>query len=163
MAERQPTPKTASYAIIAPMQIYFSGAISGGRDDLSVYQHIVAQLQAAGVAVPSAHVADPAVLSRESSVSPRDVYRRDIGWIEQSDAMVAEVSTPSLGVGYEVGYALRIAKPVLCLYRRGLFISKMITGNPAPTLVVATYENLDELDARLDSFLNSILPGSAHA
>jgi len=144
------------------MQIYFSGAISGGRDDLSVYQHIVAHIQAAGVVVPSAHVADPAVLSRESSVSPRDVYQRDIGWIEQSDAMVAEVSTPSLGVGYEVGYALRIAKPILCLYRRGLFISKMITGNPAPTLGVAAYENLGELDAHLDSFLNSILPGSTH-
>ena len=86
---------------------------------------------------------------------PREVYRRDIGWIEQSDAMVAEVSTPSLGVGYEVGYALHIAQPVLCLYRRGLFVSKMITGNPAPTLVVATYQNLDELDAHLDSFLGS--------
>lgn len=137
------------------MQIYFSGAISGGRDDLSVYQHILAHLQAAGVVVPSAHVADPAVLSRESSVSPRDVYQRDIGWIEQSDAMVAEVSTPSLGVGYEVGYALHIAQPVLCLYRRGLFISKMITGNPAPTLVAAAYADLAELDAHLDSFLNS--------
>jgi hypothetical protein len=140
------------------MQIYFSGAISGGRDDLSVYQHIVWHLQATGLIVPSTHVADPAVLSRESSVSPRDVYQRDIGWIEQSDAMVAEVSTPSLGVGYEVGYALHIAKPVLCLHRRGLFISKMITGNPAPTLCIATYENLDELDAHLDAFLKSILP-----
>ena len=138
------------------MQIYFSGAISGGRDDLSVYQHIVAHLQASGAVVPSAHVADPAVLSRESSVSPRDVYQRDIGWIEQSDAMVAEVSTPSLGVGYEVGYALHIAKPVLCLHRHGLFISKMITGNPAPMLRVAAYENLDELDAHLDSFLKSL-------
>ncbi len=140
------------------MQIYFSGAISGGRDDLPAYQHIVAHLQASGAIVPSAHVADPAVLSRESSESPRDVYQRDISWIEQSDAMVAEVSTPSLGVGYEVGYALHIAKPVLCLYRRGLFISKMITGNPAPTLRVAAYENLDELDAHLDSFLKSLVP-----
>ena len=138
------------------MQIYFSGAISGGRDDLSVYQHIVARLRAAGVVVPSAHVGDPAVLSRESSISPRDVHQRDIGWIEQSDAMVAEVSTPSLGVGYEVGYALHIARPVLCLSRRGLFISKMITGNPTPSLCIATYENLDELDAHLDSFLDSI-------
>jgi nucleoside 2-deoxyribosyltransferase len=136
------------------MQIYFSGAISGGRGNLSVYQHIVAHLQAAGHVVSSAHVADPAVLSRESSISPRDVYQRDIGWIEQCDAIVVEVSTPSLGVGYEVGYALHVAKPVLCLHRRGLFISKMITGNPAPTLRVAAYENLDELDAHLDSFLN---------
>ena len=140
------------------MRIYFSGAISGGRDYLPVYQHIVARLVEAGYAVPSAHVADPAVLSRESDVSPRDVYLRDIGWIEDCDAMVAEVSTPSLGVGYEVGYALSIGRPVLCLYRRGLFISKMITGNPAPALVIATYQSQAELDARLDSFATSLSP-----
>jgi hypothetical protein len=142
------------------MRIYFSGAISGGRDNLSVYQHIVARLQDAGHEIPSAHVADRAVLSRESAISPRDVYWRDIGWIEQSDAMVAEVSTPSLGVGYEVGYALHKGLPVLCLYQRGLFVSKMITGNPAPTLWVATYGSLDELDAHLDSFQNSLSENS---
>ena len=140
------------------MRIYFSGAISGGRDYLPVYQHIVARLVEAGYAVPSAHVADPAVLSRESDVSPRDVYLRDVSWIEDCDAMVAEVSTPSLGVGYEVGYALSIGRPVLCLYRRGLSISKMITGNPAPALVVATYQSQAELDARLDSFVTSLPP-----
>jgi hypothetical protein len=143
------------------MQIYFSGAISGGRDNLPVYQHIVARLQAAGHEVPSAHVADPDVLPRESAVPPRKVYQRDISWIEHSDAMVAEVSTPSLGVGYEVGYALHTGVPVLCLYQNGLFVSKMITGNPSPALNVATYENLGELDAHLDSFLSSLNPVDA--
>jgi hypothetical protein len=141
------------------MRIYFSGAISGGRDNLPVYRHIVAHLVEAGHAVPSAHVADPAVLVRESDVSPRDVYLRDIGWIRDCDAMVAEVSTPSLGVGYEVGFALSIGQPVLCLHQSGLFISKMITGNPAPALVVAAYSNLGELDAHLDSFVNSHATG----
>ena len=136
------------------MQIYFSGAIAGGRDNLPVYQHIVKRLQTAGLDVPSAHVADPAVLARESDVSPREVYARDIRWVEASDAMIAEVSTPSLGVGYEVGHALHLGKPVLCLYRRGLFVSKMITGNPA--LTIATYAGLSELDAHLDAFVDSL-------
>ena len=138
------------------MQIYFSGAISGGRDNLPVYQHIVERLLQAGHEIPSAHVADPAVLSRESSISPREVYLRDVGWIKECDAMVAEVSTPSSGVGYEVAYALNIGRPVLCLYKRELFVSKMITGNPAPKLVVATYADLVELDAHLDSFIKSL-------
>jgi 2'-deoxynucleoside 5'-phosphate N-hydrolase len=143
------------------MQVYFAGAIMGGRENLPVYQHIVAWLQAAGHEVPSAHVADPAVLSRESALS-REVYERDVAWIETSDAMVAEVSTPSLGVGYEVGYGLRRGLPVLCLYRRGLSVSKMITGNPAPTLVVATYSDLTEIDARLAAFLTSVVAGNIH-
>lgn len=137
------------------MRIYFSGAISGGRDNLPVYQHIVERLLKAGHEIPSAHVADPAVLQQEASASPRQVYLRDIGWINECDAMVAEVSTPSLGVGYEVAYALNIGRSVLCLYKSGLFVSKMITGNPAPRLVVATYANLDELDVHLDSFIKS--------
>ncbi len=141
------------------MRIYFSGAISGGRDNLPVYQHIVKRLQAAGIEVPSAHVADPAVLTRDGPISPRAVYERDIRWIQESDAMLAEVSTPSLGVGYEVGYALNLGKPVLCLYRQGLFVSKMITGNPAPTLTVAAYAGEIELDARLDSFVRSLGAG----
>ena len=137
------------------MRIYFSGAISGGRDNLPVYQHIVERLLKAGHEIPSAHVADPAVLQQEASASPRQVYLRDIGWINECDAMVAEVSTPSLGVGYEVAYALNIGRPVLCLYKSGLLVSKMITGNPAPGLVVATYADLDELDVHLDSFIKS--------
>ena len=141
------------------MQIYFSGAISGGRDKLPVYRHIVARLQAAGHAVPSAHVADPNVLSRESDVPPREVYWRDIHWIEECHAMVAEVSTPSLGVGYEVCYALHVGKPVLCLYQHGLLVSKMITGNSRPTLTVADYADLEQLDARLDAFLASLARG----
>ena len=137
------------------MRIYFSGAISGGRDNLPVYQHIVERLLQAGHEIPSAHVADPAVLRQEASVFPRQVYLRDIGWIKECDAMVAEVSTPSLGVGYEVAYALNIGRPVQCLYKSGLSVSKMITGNPAPGLVVATYADLDELDVHLDSFIKS--------
>ena len=141
------------------MRVYFSGAISGGRDNLPIYQHIVKRLLQAGHEVPSAHVADPAVLSHESGISPREVYRRDAGWIEECDAMVAEVSTPSLGVGYEVAYALNTGKPVLCLYKSGLFVSKMITGNPASKLTVATYSNVDELDAHLDSFAALVTQG----
>ena len=137
------------------MRIYFSGAIAGGRGDLAVYQHIVKRLQTTGIEVPSAHVADPAVLTHESEISPREVYERDIRWVKESDAMIAEVSTPSLGVGYEVGHALHLGKPVLCLYRRGLFVSKMITGNPA--LTVATYADSSELDAHLDAFVGSLV------
>ncbi len=35
----------------------------------------------------------------------------------QSDIIVAEVTQPSLGVGYELGRAVAMKKPILCLYR----------------------------------------------
>ena len=139
------------------MKIYFSGAISGGRDDVMIYQHLVARMQTQGHAVLSAHVADPAVLEREKNVPARAVFDRDVAWIDECDAMVAEVSTPSLGVGYEYGYAVQQGKPVLCIYRAGLRMSKMLLGNPASNLTVATYQNEAELDQKVDTFLESLI------
>jgi hypothetical protein len=69
---------------------------------------------------------------------------RDTGWIEESAALVAEVSTPSHGVGYEIGYALQRGKKVLCLHRAESPVSKMITGNREPNLTVQSYVDEDE-------------------
>ncbi len=138
------------------MKIYFSGSISGGRAHEAIYQHVVARLQAQGHAVLSAHVADPIALEAEKDMLPRDVFERDSNWVKECEAMIAEVSTPSLGVGYEYGLAVQLDKPVLCVYRSGLRMSKMITGNPAPNLTVATYAGEVELDRIVDTFLASL-------
>ncbi len=138
------------------MKIYFSGSISGGREHEAIYQHLVAHLQAQGHHVLSAHVADPAALEAEKDLPPREVFERDSNWVKECEAMIAEVSTPSLGVGYEYGLAVQLGKPVLCVYRLGARLSKMITGNPAPNLIVATYADEAELDRQLDAFLKSL-------
>jgi 2'-deoxynucleoside 5'-phosphate N-hydrolase len=137
------------------MKIYFSGAISAGRDNLPIYQHIVQRLQAQGHNVLSAHVADPQVLDREKDVPPRTVFDRDVSWIDECDVMIAEVSTPSTGVGYEYGYAIQLGKPVLCVYRsaQSVRMTKMILGNPASNLKIAVYSNEDELDRAVDEFV----------
>jgi 2'-deoxynucleoside 5'-phosphate N-hydrolase len=135
------------------MKIYFSGSISGGREHEAIYQHLVTRLQAQGHDVLSAHVADPIAIEREKDAAPREVFERDVAWVDECEAMIAEVSTPSLGVGYEYGRAVQQGKPVLCVYRSGLRMSKMITGNPAPNLTVATYSSTTELDALVDTFL----------
>lgn|SRR5512143_2051999 len=137
------------------VKIYFAGAILGGRENLTVYQHIVSRLQILGHSVPSEHVARPDVLAEESVISARTVYDRDMNWIRGCDAMIAEVSTPSLGVGYEVASAIAFGKPVLCLHRDGLIISKMISGNPSPHVRVRTYRDLEELDRHIDNFLTN--------
>ncbi len=142
------------------MNIYFSGSIAGGRDELTIYQHIVKQLQAAGHSVPSAHVADPNVLANEAALTERGIFERDVAWVSQCDALVAEVSTPSLGVGYEIALAAQLGKPILCLYREGLFVSRMITGNPHAQ--VKTYTTLDEIDAYLAQFLSQCLNKPYH-
>jgi nucleoside 2-deoxyribosyltransferase len=121
------------------MNIYFACSITGGRDFQPVYQAITAALLADRHEVPTAHLAGTEVKALEAVVSPNEVYERDVAWIRACDALVAEVSTPSHGVGYEVAFALGLGKPVLCLYREGQPVSKMITGNSSSNIRVAAY------------------------
>ncbi|MDZ7294028.1 MAG: nucleoside 2-deoxyribosyltransferase [candidate division KSB1 bacterium] len=138
------------------MRIYFSGSIAGGRRDAEVYAQIVAFLKSRGHEVLTEHVANPGVLELERHMSPREIFRRDMEWLHNCDAVVAEISNPSLGVGYEICQATHLRKPVLCLHREELFISRIILGNPYPRLRVRGYRNPAELLAHVDKFLGEL-------
>ena len=138
------------------MNIYFSCSLTGGRQDEDVYGAIVSHLVKSGHEVPTAHLAESSVMDLETVVEPAEVYARDIAWILGCDALVAEVSTPSHGVGYEIAYALARGKPVLCCYRRGARVSKMITGNDHDGLVVRDYHDIPEALDLLDTFLAGV-------
>ena len=138
------------------MNIYFACSITGGRQDELVYQKLVSALQQYGHHVPTASLASPDVMPLEGVVSPQEVYARDVRWITESDFLLAEVSTPSHGVGYEIGYALSLGKRVLCLYRKGRKVSKMILGNPHPQLTIHTYEAPEQAVDLLRTYLETI-------
>jgi nucleoside 2-deoxyribosyltransferase len=135
------------------MNIYFACSITGGRAFETVYQAITRALLEDGHEVPTAHLADPGVKALEMIVSPRQVYERDVAWIQACDALIAEVSTPSHGVGYEVALALSLGKPVLCCYQDRQPVSKMITGNSHPNLRVAAYQDTTEAVEAVRAFL----------
>ena len=98
------------------------------------------------------------MLRGEGRAAPAEVYRRDVNWIEECQALVAEVSTPSHGVGYEIARALQRGKPVLCLHRAGVPVSKMITGNDSVGLEVRAYRQEAAIPAMLQDYLGD-LPG----
>lgn len=138
------------------MNIYFACSITGGRELEAVYQQMVAGLEADGHIIPTSHLAQAEAMHGERALSPQGVYERDVNWIRTCDALIAEVSVPSHGVGYEIGFALNIGKPVLCIYADGRRVSKMITGNTDPTLTVRSYTTLDEALQLMRNFLNGI-------
>ena len=126
------------------MNIYFACSITGGREYEGIYQELIASLLADGHEIPTAHLAGSDVMALEAVASARDVYERDVTWIRKAEALIAEVSVPSHGVGYEIGFALNVGKPVLCIHQQGRKISKMISGNPHPRLTVRTYKESQE-------------------
>lgn len=137
------------------MNIYFACSITGGREFESVYQEIVSSLLSAGHEIPTSHLAQAEAMQGERILSTHDVYERDVNWIQKCDVLVAEVSIPSHGVGYEIAYALNIRKPVLCIYQQGRSVSKMITGNPDPALRIKSYFTVEDAIKEIHIFLNA--------
>jgi len=137
------------------MNIYFACSITGGREFESAYQTITRALAEDHHQVPTAHLAEPGVVSVEAVIDPREVYTRDTTWIQESDVLIAEVSVPSHGVGYEIGYALSLGKPVLALYQAGRKVSKMISGNPDPGLSVRCYQSPENAVEIIRAFLST--------
>jgi hypothetical protein len=137
------------------MNIYFACSITGGREFESVYQIITRALVEDNHQVPTAHLAEAGVVSVEAVIDPGEVYTRDTTWIQESDVLIAEVSVPSHGVGYEIGYALGLGKPVLALYQAGRKVSKMISGNPDPGLSVMCYESPENAVEIIRTFLST--------
>jgi hypothetical protein len=137
-------------------RIYFSASISGGRADAPLYAAIIKALARRGT-VLTEHIGSPDLSDGgEQGADDAHIYARDIDWLREADAVVAEVSTPSLGVGYEIARAAQMGKPVVCLFRpeAGRRLSAMIRGNPA--VRVLEYSRADDPAAVAGRALSTI-------
>ena len=138
------------------MKIYFAGSIRGGREDAALYQQIIEYLNTFGE-VLTEHIGDQN-LTEIGDDGPTDKYihDRDLTWLQSSDVLVAEVTTISMGVGYEIGRAIESGKKVLCLFRpdSGKNLSAMISG--CDDLQLVNYKTLDEAKKVISVFLKSL-------
>ena len=135
------------------MKIYFSCSIRGARPDPETIPMLIRRLKNHG-AVLTEQIED-VLEGDEVDISDEEIFRRDVSWLGEADALVADVTAPSLGVGYEIGIAETLGKPILCLYRRqrGRRLSAMIAGNKR--LIVGEYEDPAEAFGFIDGFLES--------
>jgi len=136
--------------------IYFSGSISGGRGDVALYRRFVEVLESDGYRVLAGSVAAEHVTDGGEPLDPCFIFDRDMKWIAEADVLVAEVSTPSTGVGYEIAaarYLFRI--PVVCLYRPAFTkrCSAMVSGDRGVTLI--EYEDFESALPRLRESLRA--------
>jgi len=131
------------------MKIYFSGSVRGGAKDRKLYLQLIKYLAKYGQ-VLAEHVD-----SKNLTESDEWNYNRCTSWIKESDVIIAEVSTPSLGVGYEISKAEDMNKKILCLYKsqQNKRLSAMIAGNRK--IKVARYETLEDVINHIDNFFKS--------
>ncbi len=133
-------------------KVYFAASIRGGRDDRKKYSEIIHMLSQK-YQVLTEHIGnDTLSQSGEADLSDYSIYERDISYIKESDFVVAECSTPSLGVGYELSYSEQLKKPVFVLFCEsyGKKLSAMISGNS----YFKVYNYMD--DSQLHTILQDI-------
>jgi 2'-deoxynucleoside 5'-phosphate N-hydrolase len=136
--------------------IYFSGAITGGRGDVPLYRRIVETLESEGHRVFAGVVAATDVGDAGEPIDSTAIFERDVAWIAEVAAadglVVAEVSQPSTGVGYEIATArYQHDIPVVCLYRPKYTkrCTAMVAGDQGIELIEYTDETLDWMLSRL--------------
>jgi nucleoside 2-deoxyribosyltransferase len=139
------------------MDIYFAGSIRGGQSDVALYAELIDMLDDHGT-VLTEHVGNESVQEDESQAGMTDdgIHEQDVAWLRQADAVVAEVTTPSLGVGYEIGRSVELGTPVQCLYRPDSQhqLSAMIRGSDSVNVV--EYESPEEIEFVLADVLSGV-------
>ena len=131
------------------MKIYFARSIRGERDSTEKFNIIMETLKRYGE-VLTEHI-DPKTIIKEERkhFTEEQIYTEDADWIKESDIVVAEVSVPSLGVGYELAFAESLEKRVLCLYDSNSkwSLSAMVAGNKYFEII--KYSSVEELAKKL--------------
>ncbi|XP_067938965.1 5-hydroxymethyl-dUMP N-hydrolase-like [Watersipora subatra] len=144
-------------------KVYFCGSIRAGRGDADLYHKIIQKLTSCGVEVLTEFVGwDCSKMKNQNEErglrDDRDIHNQDVQFLSQADAVVAEVTQPSLGVGYELGRAVAMNKKILCLYRPqpDKRLSAMIRGaEDGDRFVVRDYK-IEEIDDIISRFVSSL-------
>lgn len=84
-----------------------------------------------------------------------EIFSRDIKWIDKSEIVIAEVSGPSLGVGFEIAYSIYKKKiNVLALVNsEAQDVSAMVTGCHSELLTIKKYADTEDLKKSVSVFI----------
>jgi nucleoside 2-deoxyribosyltransferase len=131
------------------MKIYFGFTVAGDRSSLEAARKIVELVVQMGHEVLTRHLVEDNAWEADRLITPKEVYLRDMKWLEQCDLFMAEVSGSSFGLGFETGYLLgATTKKVVLFYRRDVEtkISLLITGIAHPNCSLTPYSDFEEIE-----------------
>ena len=135
------------------MLIYVCGSIYGGTQKIDTYKSMISELEKNGV-VLNKQIADLNTIANEFFRNDEDIYNDLEEKLKKADIVFAEVSVPSLGVGYELGFADRLGKRIIAIYDENYTnkVSTMIRVNKGLRLI--PYKNIEEILKNMKELLN---------
>lgn len=134
------------------MKIYLSGSIYGGTQKIETYKILIKELEKYGE-VMNKQVADENTIANEAYQKDEEIFIDLENKLYEADIIFAEVSIPSLGVGYELGFADKIGKKIIAIYDYNYVekVSTMIRGNKRIKLI--SYKDIKEIKDNLKELL----------
>ncbi len=135
------------------MLIYVCGSIYGGTQKIDTYKSMISELEKNGV-VLNKQIADLNTIANEFFRNDEDIYNDLEEKLKKADIVFAGVSVPSLGVGYELGFADRLGKRIIAIYDENYTnkVSTMIRVNKRLRLI--PYKNIEEILKNMKELLN---------
>lgn len=134
------------------MKIYVSGSIYGGTQKIDTYKILIEELEKYGE-VLNKEIADPNTIANEVYKKDEYIFKDLEEKLIIADVIGAEVSIPSLGVGYELGFSDKLNKKIIAIYDKNYTekVTTMIRGNKRITLI--PYQRIEEITNNLDKLL----------
>jgi nucleoside 2-deoxyribosyltransferase len=149
------------------MRVYLACTVRGDRGGLLAARAIAQRLRAHGHEILTSHLLDEGVDDAEASQSERAVFERDRAWLDACDALVAETSGSSYGVGFEVGYltgrGAATGQRVFILYdaTRRHQLSRLMLGHTDPRGAACAYRTVDDVLTFIDAHFGPAAGASA--
>ncbi len=132
------------------LKVYYATSVRGAGRDLDATRKAIETIRELGHIPLTEHLAEEKV---DKPLTDREVYERDMSLLKQADLLIADVTFPSLGVGYEICEALHQGKPIYLIAREGVRISKLVAGISQ----VRRYSDLEELASLIRQILSSFV------
>lgn len=129
------------------MKVYFCGSMTGSREKQENYEIIIDFIN------EFATVINPFVKDKEViDYDPEYIFKRDSANMKACDIVVADITIPSTGVGFELGNFYNLDKPVLVVYDEN-FPSPSTLPRGADKFLVKSYNTIEEEKNIIKAFL----------
>jgi hypothetical protein len=144
---------------VARKKYYFSAAIRGDTSYEKNFRKIIEIINEYGQPLTERsdlyNPLDKNMGKKRVQTTEKQIYRRDIiRWLGEANAVIAEISGGSVGVGYEIRYAVKDRRiPVFCLYSVSSMPSLIIKQDPSKYIILQQYFNEIDLEKYLRCFL----------
>jgi len=137
------------------MIIYCSGPIRGDSTYKESFKRMIDYAESLGHSVLTG---SSSKFNTSIPLTDKQIYKRDLKWIDGSKVMIAEVSGPSLGVGFEIAYAIFHRKiPVLAIHNSEVKqISAMVLGSDSPLLTIQKYRDEEDMKRVIKVYLSKL-------